>query len=553
MTLSRQHNMQLFLLLQCFFRYTHAARVRSSALNSEQILKELSAAVKASDGEAVFHLTEKLRAAVPRVPDRETDTVDPGALHMARKPLGTISVASVASPRKVFRSRHGSEAANRNHTDHMAPDKLEDGLALDHLQGDEEDAPPFEEVHDSLQAQHGTQMTSMSTVTSIFDDDLFHLTAESKIELKRQLQQPDVAHALQFVKTGGWYNCAYGGATCICAGKVRYGSAESNRWSKAKWIVGQTPCNAQLFGDPAPGAFKECQCHRKGQAALVKNLNSVSLLQEAFIFLLRFLSLAKMLPLYGTRRDGTHLWGGRKGGGPPERYWIRKYIYEAQNHAPGGTCMDWDFTYLKTMFPGCTKKYMFKYEPEPKKQHVTSNAIYGDVYTFHKVIGPSLKFNFVIATQVFEHLPDPFPAAEALFRATAPGGVVIVTAPQQAQFHQVPHDYFRYTKEGLKYMLIKSGFCVPNGFFAGGGDFVFDIARSAGLQVQDFSLDEVESAWQVGYDLISDAAITIHALAIKPPHAWCQNATAGWDELHRRGIPAMMEQQRNSSKFNSSK
>merc|ERR1719450_854224 len=134
----------------------------------------------------------------------------------------------------------------------------------------------------------------------------------------------------------------------------------------------------------------------------------------------------------------------------------------------------------------------------------------------------------IFATQVFEHLAAPDESAQALFKATAPGGVVVYTGPQQAQFHQVPHDYYRYTIEGVKYTLVRAGLCVPNSNFAGGGDFVFDIARDAGLQVQDFPLEEIEAAYHRGYEDISHSTIEIHALAFKAPHPSCDDPTAGW-------------------------
>merc|ERR1719171_1773853 len=160
------------------------------------------------------------------------------------------------------------------------------------------------------------------------------------------------------------------------------------------------------------------------------------------------------------------------------------------------------------------------------------NVVHSDILGLPEVLGRAhggLDYNrmdAIFATQVFEHLADPLAAAKALFAATAPGGVVIWTGPQQAQFHQVPHDYYRYTIEGVKYSLVAAGFCVPNRWFAGGGDFVFDIARDSGLQVQDFAAEEVEAAYQVGYEKVSHSAIGIHALAFKAPHSACKDPTA---------------------------
>jgi hypothetical protein len=236
--------------------------------------------------------------------------------------------------------------------------------------------------------------------------------------------------------------------------------------------------------------------------------------------------MTKMLPFNGgDRTHANHLWSARQGGGCPERYWIRKYIYSAQEWVPGGVCMDWDGNYLK-QFPKCTKSYIMKYEPDPNKQRVAGNVIYGDVYTFQKMIGPGFpKFNLVISTQVFEHLRNPYVAAQQLFQVIAPGGALLYTAPQTAHYHEVPGDYLRYTKEEVIYLFESAGFCVPRHMMAGSGDFIFDVGRNLGLQVRDFTQYELNLGYQQGLQNIADGAITIHAMAYKPPHALCQNST----------------------------
>merc|ERR1719453_689197 len=158
---------------------------------------------------------------------------------------------------------------------------------------------------------------------------------------------------------------------------------------------------------------------------------------------------------------------------------------------------------------------------------IENNVIYSDIDHLPQVLkstwlpqGDS-RMNVIFATQVFEHLTYPLMAAKSLFESLLPGGALVFTAPQQAQFHQVPHDYFRFTKEGALHLLLTAGFCVPGWGFAGGGDFVFDIGRAAGLQVQDFPNEEIAGAFQYGYDSVSHGAITIHAIGFVPPHAAC--------------------------------
>jgi hypothetical protein len=257
--------------------------------------------------------------------------------------------------------------------------------------------------------------------------------------------------------------------------------------------------------------------------------------------------------------SGIENWSKRAGGSNKEypwvvleRFWIVRFIRELVTPSvqAGSNCLEWGnpetpgsgFSYTK-LVPGCTYEWDIQFDHTyylGKPMSVVGNVVYSDVLNLPYVLG-ALKMNVIFATQVFEHLADPLKSAAALFEATAPSGLVVFTAPQQAQFHKVPHDYFRYTVEGAKYVFVSAGFCVPNYGFAGGGDFVFDIARDAGLLVQDFPVEEVEGGYQRGYEKVSHSAIGVHMLAYKPPHPSCDDPTAGWDELNRQGIRAYGE------------
>ncbi len=69
-------------------------------------------------------------------------------------------------------------------------------------------------------------------------------------------------------------------------------------------------------------------------------------------------------------------------------------------------------------------------------------------------------FDSILSNQVLEHVPDPdFYLAEAA-RVLKPGGTLILTAPMQWRHHEVPFDYYRYTKYGLTEFLSKNGFTI---------------------------------------------------------------------------------------------
>ncbi|MGD9553996.1 MAG: class I SAM-dependent methyltransferase [Arcobacteraceae bacterium] len=64
----------------------------------------------------------------------------------------------------------------------------------------------------------------------------------------------------------------------------------------------------------------------------------------------------------------------------------------------------------------------------------------------------------IVALNVLEHLNEPQIFLNESFRLLKPGSAMILHVPFQWWIHEAPHDYFRYTPYGLKYMLEKAGF-----------------------------------------------------------------------------------------------
>jgi SAM-dependent methyltransferase len=65
----------------------------------------------------------------------------------------------------------------------------------------------------------------------------------------------------------------------------------------------------------------------------------------------------------------------------------------------------------------------------------------------------SASVDAVLCTEVLEHLPEPQRAVDELFRVLRPGGALILTTRFLFPIHDAPHDYFRYTKYGLRHLL----------------------------------------------------------------------------------------------------
>lgn len=66
-------------------------------------------------------------------------------------------------------------------------------------------------------------------------------------------------------------------------------------------------------------------------------------------------------------------------------------------------------------------------------------------------------FDVVYSNNVFEHLRQPFSAANNICRLLKVGGTVITVVPFSQRYHESPGDYFRYTHEGVSALFHEAG------------------------------------------------------------------------------------------------
>lgn len=93
------------------------------------------------------------------------------------------------------------------------------------------------------------------------------------------------------------------------------------------------------------------------------------------------------------------------------------------------------------------------------------------------------RFDAVVLTQVLEHLPEPGAVLRELRRVLRDGGRLWLSAPLFYEEHEVPHDYFRYTRYGLQHLLKEAGFVVEEidwleGYF---GTLAYQAHRASSL------------------------------------------------------------------------
>jgi SAM-dependent methyltransferase len=69
-------------------------------------------------------------------------------------------------------------------------------------------------------------------------------------------------------------------------------------------------------------------------------------------------------------------------------------------------------------------------------------------------------FDCVILMNVLEHVPNPVEVIKELSRVLRLGGELYIAVPFSLREHQIPYDFYRYTRYGLTYLLNEAGFKV---------------------------------------------------------------------------------------------
>ncbi len=80
----------------------------------------------------------------------------------------------------------------------------------------------------------------------------------------------------------------------------------------------------------------------------------------------------------------------------------------------------------------------------------------GDIMSMPQV--PSDRFDTVVCHQVLEHVPRPSDAMGEFHRLLQSGGHLLLSVPHLSRRHEIPHDYFRFTQDGVRALCEGAGF-----------------------------------------------------------------------------------------------
>jgi hypothetical protein len=141
----------------------------------------------------------------------------------------------------------------------------------------------------------------------------------------------------------------------------------------------------------------------------------------------------------------------------PQRMIIDRFVAE-QNGVVSGRCLEFDEDLFMKRSGRCEHREILKYKQGARSrssaggntQRTHGDLLRADVY-------PDGFIDVTFFTEVLEHIVRPDLAAAALFRITAPCGMVILTTPFIYMFHADPVDFLRYTDMAVKSIFAEAG------------------------------------------------------------------------------------------------
>lgn len=111
---------------------------------------------------------------------------------------------------------------------------------------------------------------------------------------------------------------------------------------------------------------------------------------------------------------------------------------------------------------GCVYKKLFSHCNYESADFMQMDSLkYGEityVCNLENIPVEDNKYDFILCTQVLEHLAEPELVLRELIRILKPGGRIFCTVPFYYHEHGAPYDFWRFTQFGLSHLFSKAGF-----------------------------------------------------------------------------------------------
>jgi len=106
-----------------------------------------------------------------------------------------------------------------------------------------------------------------------------------------------------------------------------------------------------------------------------------------------------------------------------------------------------------TLDIGCANSPYSKYFKNRKGFDIAEGPGVDMVGDAHSLPFKDGEFEQILCTEVLEHLHTPEVAIGEMMRVLKPGGTLLLTTRFIFPIHDAPHDYYRYTKYGLRHLF----------------------------------------------------------------------------------------------------
>lgn len=117
-------------------------------------------------------------------------------------------------------------------------------------------------------------------------------------------------------------------------------------------------------------------------------------------------------------------------------------------------------------------------------------------------------FEVVLCTEVLEHLREPQKAIDECFRVLSPGGRLLLTTRFLFPIHDAPHDYFRFTKYGLRYLLRRFEILEMREETSAVGTLAV-LTQRLGMQAETLKMTPLRAGWLIAARLVRPLSFVI--------------------------------------------
>jgi SAM-dependent methyltransferase len=141
------------------------------------------------------------------------------------------------------------------------------------------------------------------------------------------------------------------------------------------------------------------------------------------------------------------------------RVYLERFLQHAAQQLPSGSRV------LDAGAGDCRYAHLFRHTNYIAVDFAKVAKQYGQLDVIADLVKlpfPEGSFDAIICTQVLEHLPQPQVALAEMYRLLRSGGTLWLTAPLYYEEHEIPFDFYRYTRFGLSHLLSEAGFHITS-------------------------------------------------------------------------------------------